>query len=114
MYFNSKLPNFGTTIFTVMSNMAKEFGAVNLSQGFPDFEPDPYLLELATKYFYQGKNQYAQMTGVPVLRERLSEKFNGLYGIHIHEEDEITITAGGTQGIFTAISTLIRPGEEVI
>ena len=79
MYFNSKLPNVGTTIFTVMSNMAKEFGAVNLSQGFPDFEPDPYLLELATQYFYQGKNQYAQMTGVPVLRERLSEKFNALY-----------------------------------
>ena len=114
MYFNSKLPNVGTTIFTVMSNMAKEFGSVNLSQGFPDFEPDPHLLELATQYFYKGKNQYAQMTGVPVLRERLSEKFNGLYGIHLHEEDEITITAGGTQGIFTVISTLIRPGEEVI
>ncbi len=114
MYFNSKLPNVGTTIFTVMSNMAKEYGAVNLSQGFPDFEPDPYLLELATQYFYQGKNQYAQMTGVPLLRERLSEKFNGLYGVHLHEEDEITITAGGTQGIFTVISALIRPGEEVI
>lgn len=114
MYLNSKLPNVGTTIFTVMSNMAKEYGAVNLSQGFPDFEPDPYLLKLATQYFNGGKNQYAQMSGVPVLREQLAEKFNGLYGINVHEEDEITITAGGTQGIFTAISTLIRPGDEVI
>lgn len=114
MYLNSKLPTVGTTIFTVMSNMANEFGAINLSQGFPDFEPDNYLLELANQYLHKGKNQYAQMTGVPILRERLSEKFNGLYGIHLHEEDEITITAGGTQGIFTVISTLIRPSDEVI
>ena len=114
MYLNSKLPSVGTTIFTVMSNMANEFGAINLSQGFPDFEPDNYLLELANQYLHKGKNQYAQMTGVPILRERLSEKFNGLYGIHLHEEDEITITAGGTQGIFTVISTLIRPFDEVI
>ena len=114
MYLNSKLPSVGTTIFTVMSNMANEFGAINLSQGFPDFEPDNYLLELANQYLHKGKNQYAQMTGVPILRERLSEKFNGLYGIHLHEEDEITITAGGTQGIFTVISTLIRPSDEVI
>ena len=114
MYLNSKLPSVGTTIFTVMSNMANEFGAINLSQGFPDFEPDNYLLELANQYLHKGKNQYAQMTGVPILRERLSEKFNGLYGIHLHKEDEITITAGGTQGIFTVISTLIRPSDEVI
>lgn len=114
MYLNSKLPSVGTTIFTVMSNMANEYGAINLSQGFPDFEPDNYLLELANQYLHKGKNQYAQMTGVPILRERLSEKFNGLYGIHLHEEDEITITAGGTQGIFTVISTLIRPSDEVI
>ena len=114
MYLNSKLPSVGTTIFTVMSNMANEFGAINLSQGFPDFEPDNYLLELANQYLHNGKNHYAQMTGVPILRERLSEKFNGLYGIHLHEEDEITITAGGTQGIFTVISTLIRPSDEVI
>jgi methionine aminotransferase len=114
MYLNSKLPSVGTTIFTVMSNMANEFGAINLSQGFPDFEPDNYLLELANQYLHNGKNQYAQMTGVPILRERLSEKFNGLYGIHLHEEDEITITAGGTQGIFNVISTLIRPSDEVI
>lgn len=114
MYLNSKLPSVGTTIFTVMSNMANEFGAINLSQGFPDFEPDNYLLELANQYLHKGKNQYAQMTGVPILRERLSEKFNGLYQINIHEEQEITITAGGTQGIFTVISTLIRPSDEVI
>lgn len=114
MYLNSKLPSVGTTIFTVMSNMANEFGAINLSQGFPDFEPDNYLLELASQYLHKGKNQYAQMTGVPILRERLSEKFNGLYQINIHEEQEITITAGGTQGIFTVISTLIRPSDEVI
>lgn len=114
MYLNSKLPSVGTTIFTVMSNMANEFGAINLSQGFPDFEPDNYLLELANQYLHKGKNQYAQMTGVPILRERLSEKFNELYQINIHEEQEITITAGGTQGIFTVISTLIRPSDEVI
>lgn len=114
MYLNSKLPTVGTTIFTVMSNMANEYGAINLSQGFPDFEPDHYLLDLATQYLHQGKNQYAPMTGVPLLRERLSEKFNGLYQIDLHEEQEITITAGGTQGIFTVISTLVRPGDEVI
>ena len=114
MYLNSKLPTVGTTIFTVMSNMANEYGAINLSQGFPDFEPDYYLLDLATQYLHQGKNQYAPMTGVPLLRERLSEKFNGLYQIDLHEEQEITITAGGTQGIFTVISTLVRPGDEVI
>lgn len=114
MYLNSKLPSVGTTIFTVMSNMANEYGAINLSQGFPDFEPDHYLLDLATQYLHQGKNQYAPMTGVPLLRERLSEKFNGLYQIDLHEEQEITITAGGTQGIFTVISTLVRPGDEVI
>ena len=114
MYLNSKLPTVGTTIFTVMSNMANEYGAINLSQGFPDFEPDHYLLDLATHYLHQGKNQYAPMTGVHLLRERLSEKFNGLYQIDLHEEQEITITAGGTQGIFTVISTLVRPGDEVI
>jgi methionine transaminase len=114
MYLNSKLPTVGTTIFTVMSNMANEYGAINLSQGFPDFEPDHYLLDLATQYLHQGKNQYAPMTGVHLLRERLSEKFNGLYQIDLHEEQEITITAGGTQGIFTVISTLVRPGDEVI
>ena len=114
MYLNSKLPSVGTTIFTVMSSMANEYGAINLSQGFPDFEPDTYLLDLATQYFYKGKNQYAPMSGVPLLRECLAEKFKGLYQIDLHEEQEITITAGGTQGIFTVISTLIRPGDEVI
>lgn len=114
MYQNSKLPSVGTTIFTVMSSMANEYGAINLSQGFPDFEPDTYLLDLATQYFYKGKNQYAPMSGVPLLRECLAEKFKGLYQIDLHEEQEITITAGGTQGIFTVISTLIRPGDEVI
>lgn len=114
MYLNSKLPSVGTTIFTVMSSMANEYGAINLSQGFPDFEPDTYLLDLATQYFYKGKNQYAPMSGVPLLRECLAEKFKGLYHIDLHEEQEITITAGGTQGIFTVISTLIRPGDEVI
>lgn len=114
MLINSKLPNVGTTIFTVMSNMANEYGAINLSQGFPDFEPDAYLLDLAAQYLHKGKNQYAQMIGIPSLREKLAEKFNGIYNINIHEEEEITITAGGTQGIFTVISALIRPGDEVI
>jgi methionine aminotransferase len=114
MQLNSKLPAVGTTIFTVMSQLANEYGAINLSQGFPDFDPDPYLLELAGKYLHVGKNQYAPMSGVPVLRERLAEKFNGLYRLDIREEQEITITSGGTQGIFTIISTLVRTGDEVI
>ena len=114
IHFNSKLPNVGTTIFTVMSKLAAENKAINLSQGFPDFEGPAELIELTNKYMLDGKNQYAPMGGVPVLNERISEKIHTLYGAEYHPEKEITITAGGTQAIFTALAAVIHPGDEVI
>lgn len=110
----SKLPHIGTTIFTVMSALANECGAINLSQGFPNFDPPQTLRDLVTKYLNQGMNQYAPMPGVPALRQALAAKIQALYGLAVNPETEITITAGGTQALFTAIATLIRPGDEVI
>jgi len=114
MFLQSKLPQVGTTIFTVMSRLAQEHGAINLSQGFPDFDTHPRLPELYSRFLFEGKNQYAPMAGLPELRERLAEKISCLYGTQPDPEDEITITAGGTQGLFTAIAALVRPGDEVI
>lgn len=114
IHFNSKLPNVATTIFTVMSKLAEEHHAINLSQGFPDFEGPEELINLTSKYMLEGKNQYAPMAGVPVLNERIAEKVNDLYGADYHPEKEITITAGGTQAIFTALAATIHPGDEVI
>ncbi|MBC7915168.1 MAG: aminotransferase class I/II-fold pyridoxal phosphate-dependent enzyme [Pyrinomonadaceae bacterium] len=111
---NSKLPHVGTTIFTVMSKLALENNAINLSQGFPDFDGPPELPELVYKYMKQGKNQYAPMAGVMALREKISEKINRLYGSYYHPETEITVTAGGTQAIFTALAATIKQGDEVI
>ena len=112
--FNSKLPQVGTTIFTVMSKLAADTNAINLSQGFPDFDGPAELVELTHKYMLEGKNQYAPMGGVPILNERISEKVHALYGAEYHPENEITITAGGTQAIFTALACAIHPGDEVI
>ncbi|HEY0055957.1 MAG TPA: methionine aminotransferase [Pedobacter sp.] len=112
--FNSKLPQVGTTIFTVMSKLAADNNAINLSQGFPDFDGPAELVELTHKYMREGKNQYAPMCGVPVLNERISEKVNALYGAEYHPETEITITAGGTQAIFTVLACVVHPGDEVI
>jgi methionine aminotransferase len=110
----SKLPQTGTTIFTVMSALANELGAINLSQGFPDYDCSPELIELVNKAMKAGHNQYAPMGGVMALRERIAEKTEKLYGAVYNPETEITITAGGTQAIFTAISAVIHPNDEVI
>ncbi|MCA0431357.1 MAG: aminotransferase class I/II-fold pyridoxal phosphate-dependent enzyme [Bacteroidetes bacterium] len=110
----SKLPNIGTTIFTSMSALAKEHNAINLSQGFPDFECDNKLKELASKYIYDGANQYAPMAGTLQLRERIAEIVETCYKTKYDVNSEITVTAGATQAIYTAIATLINFGDEVI
>ncbi|HTK21735.1 MAG TPA: methionine aminotransferase [Mucilaginibacter sp.] len=110
----SKLPQVGTTIFTVMSALANELGAVNLSQGFPDYETSPELIELVNQAMKNGYNQYAPMAGVMSLREEISKKTEKLYGAYYNPDTEITITAGGTQAIYTAITTVIHPNDEVI
>ena len=110
----SKLPQTGTTIFTTMSALAAETGAINLSQGFPDFDTSPELIELVNNAMHQGHNQYAPMPGVMALREQIAYKTEKLYGAVYNPDTEITITAGGTQAIFTAITAVINPNDEVI
>ncbi|HET7598398.1 MAG TPA: methionine aminotransferase [Burkholderiales bacterium] len=110
----SKLPQVGTTIFTVMSRLAAEHNAINLSQGFPDFDCAPRLRELLARYLNAGVNQYPPMAGIPALREAVAEKAAALYGARYDPEDEVTIVPGATYGIFTAVATWIRPGDEVI
>jgi len=110
----SKLPNVGTTIFTVMSRLAQEHNAINLSQGFPDFDCAKALRDLVTKYINAGLNQYPPMAGIPQLRERVAQKVESLYGAKYGVEDEVTIVPGATYGIYTAVSALVRPGDEVI
>ena len=110
----SKLPQVGTTIFTVMSRLASEHNAINLSQGFPDFDCAAELRALVTKYINAGLNQYPPMAGVPALREAVAEKAESLYGARYDPEHEVTIVPGATYGIFTAIASWIRPGDEVI
>ncbi len=112
--FQSKLPQTGTTIFSVMSSLAQQAGAINLSQGFPDFDCPPELVKLVSQAMQQGHNQYAPMAGVLALREAICAKTESLYGHIYHPENEITITAGGTQAIFTAICATIHPNDEVI
>ncbi|MEM8909256.1 MAG: aminotransferase class I/II-fold pyridoxal phosphate-dependent enzyme, partial [Bacteroidota bacterium] len=114
MNISSKLPEVGTTIFTVMSKLALEHQAINLSQGFPNFAGSAHLLERVEYYLRNGYNQYAPMTGVPLLRQRIAAKIEQLYGLRIDADQEITITAGATQAIYTAISAFIHPGDEVI
>ena len=110
----SKLPGAKTTIFTEMSQLANEVGAINLSQGFPNFEVSPELIELVHKAMREGHNQYAPMQGVPELRHVLSDAFEKKYGIRYDADTEITITSGATQAIYTAISTIINEGDEAI
>lgn len=111
---SSKLPNVGTTIFTVMSKLAVEHNAINLSQGFPDFNCDKDLIGLVNKYMLAGNNQYAPMAGLMSLRETIAAKTEEIYSAKYDPETEITVTAGATQAIFTAISAIIREGDEVI
>lgn len=111
---HTKLPKVGTTIFTRMSQLASQENAVNLSQGFPDFNCDPRLIDLVTKYMRSGQNQYAPMAGVLKLREKIAEKTAALYGTEYHPDSEITITAGATQAIYTAIASVVTEDDEVI
>ena len=112
--FESKLPHIGTTIFTTMSALAAEHGALNLSQGFPNFAADPELLGLLGTFSANGFNQYAPMAGVKELRDQLSLKTKKLYGAYYDPETEITITSGATEAIFAAIAATISAGDEVI
>ena len=110
----TKLPAVGTTIFTVMSTLALEKGAVNLGQGFPDFDCDPQLVNAVTNAMKQGLNQYPPMAGVPVLRDAISAKLLQLHGRVYNPNTEITVTAGATQAIITVILAVVHPGDEVI
>ena len=110
----TKLPAVGTNIFTVMSSLALEKNAVNLGQGFPDFECDAQLGSAVTQAMTQGLNQYPPMPGVPVLREAIANKLLKLYGRSYNPNTEITVTAGATQAIITAILAVVHPGDEVI
>jgi methionine aminotransferase len=110
----SKLPDVGVTIFTVMSRLAADAGAVNLSQGFPDFDCDADLVAAVTRHMQRGRNQYAPMQGVIELRQALSRKYERLYGVAYDPATEITITSGGTEAIFDAITATVRPGDDVL
>lgn len=114
MNLPSKLPSVGTTIFTVMSKLAADLGAINLSQGFPDFDCDPALVDAVTKHMREGRNQYAPMQGVPVLRQAISAKFRELYGAAYDPDTEVTVTSGGTEAIFDAVAAVVHPGDEAI
>ncbi|MDN3920423.1 pyridoxal phosphate-dependent aminotransferase [Roseateles violae] len=114
MQVQSRLPNVGTTIFTTMSALAQQHGAVNLGQGFPDFGCDPALIAAVDAAMRAGHNQYPPMTGVPALREAVAAKIATLYGHRYDAASEITITAGATQAIFTALLAIVHPGDEVI
>jgi len=114
MQIDSKLPHVGTTIFTVMSQLANEHRAINLSQGFPDFDGPAELLERAVYHLTHGHNQYAPMAGVMALREQVARKVADLYAARVDPDTEVTITAGATEAIFCAITAVVRPGDEVI
>ncbi|MEL7148592.1 MAG: aminotransferase class I/II-fold pyridoxal phosphate-dependent enzyme, partial [Bacteroidota bacterium] len=111
---SSKLPEVGTTIFTVMSKMAMEHGAINLSQGFPDFPVADDLITLVADSMKKGLNQYAPMPGLPALRQQIAIKIKAMGGGDIDPETEITITAGATEALFGSIAALIHPRDEVI
>ncbi|MBK7213893.1 MAG: methionine aminotransferase [Bacteroidales bacterium] len=110
----SKLPNTGTSIFAIMSGLANEVGAINLSQGFPNFPVSEKLIELVNHYMHKGMNQYAPMQGVLALREAIAAKVKDTYGFTYDPQHEINITAGATQAIYTVVAAMIRPGDEVV
>ena len=114
MLLTSKLPRVGTTIFTSMSQLATERGAVNLGQGFPDFDGPPELHEALHRHIRAGRNQYAPMTGVPALREGIARKAEALYGCKVDSDTEVTVTSGATEALFAAVHAVVRPGDEVI
>jgi methionine aminotransferase len=110
----SKLPDVGTTIFTIMSRRARELGALNLGQGFPDYDIDPRLTELVGAAMSAGHNQYAPMEGLPELRARIAAKLAACYGLSVDPESEITVTLGATEAIYSAIQAVVGPGDEAI
>jgi methionine transaminase len=112
--FRSKLPDVGTTIFTVMSRRARELGALNLGQGFPDYPIDPRLTELVTQAMTEGHNQYAPMEGVIELRQRIAHELWASYGLSVDPESQITVTLGATESIYSAIQAVVGPGDETI
>ena len=110
----SRLPSVGTTIFTVMSRLAADLGAINLSQGYPDFDCDPALVDSVATHMRAGRNQYAPMQGVPPLRQAISAKYQRFYGRTYDPETEVTVTSGGTEALFAAVMATVHPGDEVI
>jgi len=110
----SKLPTGGVSIFAVMTRLANEVGAINLSQGFPDFETSPELVESVARFMREGHNQYAPMPGVLALREALSVKIEALYGRRYDPATELTVTTGATEGLFVALTAFVHPGDEVL
>ena len=110
----TKLPRVGTTVFSVMSALATQHNAINLGQGFPDFDCDPRLIDAVSDAMRQGHNQYPLMTGVPLLRERVAQKMELIHGVRYDPQTEVTITSGATQGILSAILAVVRAGDEVI
>ena len=114
MHFQSKLPDVGTTIFTVMSRRALEEGALNIGQGFPDYPIDPRLGEALVEAVAQGRNQYAPMEGVVELREQIARKLALSYAVEVDPQAEITVTCGGTEALYDAIQAVVGPGDEAI
>jgi methionine transaminase len=114
MQMDSKLPGVGTTIFSVMTALAEQHGAINLSQGFPDFQPPPELVERLHHHTQRGRNQYAPMAGVPALREAIAGHLRETHEVAADPEAEITVTAGATEALFCAIQAVVHPGDEVI
>lgn len=114
MKIQSRLPDVGTSIFTVMSRMALDYGAINLSQGFPDFSIDRKIIDLVHQFMLEDNNQYAPMPGTPVLRSVIAEVINRSFDHHVDPENEVTITSGATEAIYAVVTAFIKPGDEVI
>ena len=114
MRLHSKLPKVGTTIFTVISQLAAQHGAVNLGQGFPDFDGPAALHEALFRHTREGKNQYSPMPGIPALRQAIAAKTEALYGRRVDADVEVTVTSGATEALFAAIHAVVGPGDEVI
>ena len=110
----TKLPKVGTTIFTIMSQLAEQHQAINLSQGFPDFQPPAQLLELVSRQLSAGRNQYAPMPGAEPLRQAIADKLRAVYDVHVDAVTEITVTPGATEALFCAIHAVVRAGDDVI
>src|SRR5918999_136211 len=110
----SKLPSAGVSIFAVMTRLANEHGAINLSQGFPDFDCAPELVETVARFMREGHNQYAPMPGVLALREAVSRKIERLYGRRYDPATEVTVTSGATEGLFVTLTALVSSGDEVL